>query len=55
MIRTTKENIMCITYHQDNTFKRFKEKETFPSMVTKFNVNKNTIIFKINIVTLIDK
>ena len=55
IIQTKKKNIICIAYHQGKLFKRFKEKENFITLVSGFNVHKNTIIFKINIVKLVDK
>ena len=49
------ENIICIAYHQGKVFRRFKEKEKFIKLVKEFNVHKNTMIFKMNILKLIDK
>ena len=37
------------------SFRRFKEKEKFIKLIKEFNVHKNTMIFKINVVKLIDK
>ena len=55
IICTKKKNIICIAHQQGKVFKRFKEKENFISMVKKFKANKSIMIFKINIVKLIDK
>ena len=55
IIRTKKKNIISIAYHQGKVFKRFKDKEKFIKLVNEFKVHKSTIIFKINIVKLIDK
>ena len=50
-----RRNIISIAYHQVKVFKRFKDKEKFIKLVNEFKVHKNTIIFNINIVKLIDK
>ena len=55
IIRTKKNNIISIAYHQEKVFKRFKDKKTFIKLVNEFEVHKSTIIFKMNIVKLIDK
>ena len=55
IIRTKKENIISIAYHQGKVFKRFKDKERFMKLVNEFKVHKSTIIFKINVVKLTDK
>ena len=55
IIRTKKENIISIAYHQGKVFKRFKDKEKFIKLVNEFKVHKSTIIFKINIFKLIGK
>ena len=54
IIRIKKKNV-SIAYHQRKVFKRFKDKEKFIRLVNEFKVRKSTIIFKINIVKLIDK
>ena len=36
-------------------FQKFQEKEKFVTMVRNFNVNKSTLIFKMNIVKLVNK
>ena len=48
-----KENIITIAYHLGKVFKKFKDK--FVELVNEFKIHKGTIIFKINIVKLIDK
>ena len=47
-----KKNIISIAYHQG---KVFKDKEKFIKLVHEFRVHKSTIIFKINMIKLIDK
>ena len=54
IIRTKKNNIISIAYHQGKVFKRFKDKEKFIKLVNEFKVHNSTTIFKINIVKLID-
>ena len=55
IIRTKKKGIICIAYQQGKVFKKFKDKEKFIQLVKHFQVNKSTIIFKINIFKLIEK
>ena len=55
IIRTKKKSIVCITYYQGKVFRRFKEKEKFIRRVNEFKVHKTTMIFKMNIIKLIDK
>ena len=43
-----------MTHHQGQIFQKFKEKERFVSMVSKFGVNNSTILFKIALVKLIN-
>ena len=52
-IPTKKENIITIAYHLGKVFKKFKDK--FVELVNEFKIHKGTIIFKINIVKLVDK
>ena len=52
MIRKKQKNIVRIAHHKGQVFKRFKEKGKFMKLVKEF---KTTMIFKINIVKLIDK
>ena len=61
IIKTNKKNIICFAYKQGKIFKMFK-KDTkfknlaeFKNLADQFSINKSTIIFKINIVTLVDK
>ena len=55
IIRIKKKNIISIAYLQGKVFKRFQDKDKFTKLVNEFKVHKRTIIFKINIVKLIDK
>ena len=55
IILAKKKNITSIAYQQGKVFKRFKEEEKFIKLVSEFKLHKSTIIFKINILKLIDK
>ena len=55
IIRTKKKNIVCIGYHQGKVFRRFKEKKKFIKLLKVFKVHETTMIFKINIIKLIDE
>ena len=49
------KNIIWLTYQQDRFFEKFKEIAKFIEIVRQFCHSKSTIIFKINIVKLINK
>ena len=55
IIKTNKKNIIFFAYQQGKVFKRFKENENFKNLLERFKITKSTIIFKTNIVKLIDK
>ena len=55
IILIRKKSIVCIAYQKGKVFRKFKETKKFIKMVKKVKVCKTTIIFKINIVKLIDK
>ena len=55
IIKTNKKNIIFFAYHQGKVFKRFKENGNFKNLLERFKITKSTIIFKTNIVKLIDK
>ena len=46
IIRTKKEGIINIAFHQGKVFKRFKDKENFIKLVTEFKVRKSTIYLR---------
>ena len=50
-----KKKIICFAYEQGGIFKKSKEDTKFKNLVEQFRINKSTIIFKINIVKLVDK
>ena len=52
---TKRKSIITVAYHQGKVFSRFREKEKFLRLVSRFEIHKNTIVFKINIFQLIQK
>ena len=54
MINTKKSNILIIAYQQGKIFKKFKTDNKFINAVTKFEISKATINFKIAIVKFIE-
>ena len=55
IIKTNKKNIIFFAYQQGKVFRKFKENRKFNSLIKQFKITKSTIIFKINIVKLVDK
>ena len=55
IIKTNKKNIIFFAYQHGKVFKRFKENGNFKNLLERFKITKSTIIFKTNIVKLIDK
>ena len=55
IIKTKNKGIINVAYHQGQVFKRFKEKEKFSKLVIELGIQKNTIIFKINVFKLYKK
>ena len=55
IIKTNKKSIIFFAYQQDEVFRKFKENRKFKSLVEQFKITKSTIIFKMNIVKLVDK
>ena len=54
-IKTNRKNIICFAYQQGKVLKKFKENRKFKNFDEQFKITTSTIIFKINIVKLIDK
>ena len=55
IIQNKKSYIVWLAYYQGQVSQKFREKEKFVSdMVSKFNVSKSTIVFKITLKKLID-
>ena len=55
IIKTNRKNIIYFAYQQGKVLKKFKEKRKFKNLAEQFKITESTIIFKINIVKLIDK
>ena len=54
IIKNKMSNIVWLAYYQGQIFQKFKETESFVSMVLKLNVIKSTIVFKIALKKLMD-
>ena len=54
MMKSNKNNILMLAYHQGIIFKKYKENNKFTSSVAKFKIHKMTINFKIGIIKFID-
>ena len=55
IIKTKRKGITNVAYYQGQVFKRFKEKEKFPKLVSELGIHKTTIICKINVFKLCKK
>ena len=55
IIKTNWKKIVFSAYQLGKVFRKFKENRKFKSLVERYNITKGTIIFKINIVKLVDK
>ena len=53
VIKSRKNSILVLAYHQGVIFKRFKENSMFMSAFTNLKISKSTINFKIGIVQFI--
>ena len=49
ILRTKRKDIITVVYHQKKVFSRFRGKEKFMTLMSKFKIHKNTIVFKINV------
>ena len=54
IMKSKKNNILMLAYHQGIIFKKCKENSRFTSAVSKFKISKATINFKIDIIKFID-
>ena len=54
MIKSKKNKILLIAYHEGEIFKTFKTDNKFISAVTAFKISKTTINSKIDIIKFID-
>ena len=55
IICVKRKAITSVAHHQGKVFSWFREKEKFVRLVANFGVHKGTLIFKINIIKLLDK
>ena len=55
IMKSKKNTILVLAYHQGIIFKNFKENSKFTSAVAKFKISKATINFKICIMKFIDE
>ena len=55
IIKTKRNGIINVAYHQGQVFKRLKEKETFAKLVSELGIHKTTIICKIKVFKLCQK
>ena len=53
--RTKRKGFISVPYHQEKVFNRFCKKEKFMKLLNKFKIHKNKIVFKINVLKLINK
>ena len=53
-MKSKKNNILMLAYHQGIIFTKYKENNKFTSAVSKFKIGKATINFKIGIIKFID-
>ena len=54
IMKSKKNNILMLAYHQGIILKKYKVNNTFMSAVTEFKISKTTINFKIGIIKFID-
>ena len=54
IMKSKKNNILILAYHQGIIFKKYKENNRFTSAFAKFKISKVTINFKIDIIKFID-
>ena len=55
IIKTKRKGIINVAYYQGQVFKRFKEKEKFPKLVSELGIHKTAIICKTNVFKLCKK
>ena len=55
ILRTKRKGIISVAYRQEKVFSRFREKEKFMKLVSRFKIYKNTTAFKINVFKLINE
>ena len=55
VIKTNRKNTIFFAYQQGKDYRKFKENRKFKCLVEWLKMTKGTVIFKINIVKLVDK
>ena len=55
IFKTNKKNIISFAYQEGKVCRKFKGNRKFKSLLDWFKITKGTIIFKINIVKLVEK
>ena len=55
IIKTKSKGTINVAYHQEQVFKKFKEKEKFAKLVSELGIHKTIIIFRINVFKLCKK
>ena len=55
IIKTKKNGIINVAYHQGQVFKKFKEKKKFTEIVAELVIHRNAIIFRISVFKLCQK
>ena len=55
ILKTKRQSIISVAYHQDKVFSRFGEKKKFVRLVADFGVHKGIIIFMVNVFRLLGK
>ena len=54
IMKSKKNNILILAFHQGLVFKKFKENDKFTGAVTNLKIGKATINFKIGIIKFLD-
>ena len=55
ILHAKRKGIIVVAFYQGKNFKPFKEREKFQQMAKELKIHKSTIIFKINVLQLIEK
>ena len=53
IMKSKKNNILMLAYHQGLIFKKYKENNKFMSAITKFKIHKTIFNFKISIINFL--
>ena len=55
ILHTKRKGIITVAYHQGKMFSRFRKELKLMTLVSRFRIHKNTIVFKINVFKLLEK